>query len=1370
MSPETMAWIGSMWPYLLAGLLVLTAVVLFIVTHILRRESQAAPPSVAPAAGDAPAEAPESAAAAADYLPASFAQSLNFLRQSTGAPDYRYRVPWTLVLGSPQSGVSTLLASAGPNLAIEGTGEVGAPSGVEWRFLEQGLLLGVPGNFFFSDSGRAKDDKGWQRLMELLISHRARRPLDGMVLAIPAADLWGPAALDEPHLSARAAVFCEHLAQAQKMLGFTFPVYVAVTKCDEIPGFQAFCSELPANTHDQIFGWSSPYNLEATFNADWVAEAFNTIGRDLQRLQSEILVGRTGLARPDEVFLFPQTFGRLAAPLRIYLERLFRESAYREAFRFRGIYFSGDLSVPGEGPPPLVIPEAKGALRDWSKDDDLPPAVTAAPAPPRRKSAFVRALFEHKVFPESGLAQPLSKVFLSRNRTVLAIQAASLVLALVLGIGTTLAYRRLAEDRDRVVPMLQQMQRMDEALPSERHALLRAMAPVGPVRFKSSFMPTSLWSGVDDSITEVMTYACNRWVLTNLRASLEAKVEKLLTDQELILEKAAAQERARNQQGTSRDEIDGARTSIEALQEYRAILDFVAALKLLSDNRDIYEALRQPGVADREGGIRRLVQYLYALPLGEVAPNGHLDLALKAAHGAPFEVSDQAREQAATLLRRLTVSLFDEWFGRSLLLDDTEVVKEKMSRLEQARTASYDDLQEALYSLKQLESDLNNPGFLWVGSDRLDVTGPLRRILIEPRSSARLFIRDDAAEATRTQGEEQLRRLRKRLADQRTTITGAVLEVKDTVRLSRETQLLEEALQNALMLRFMSMKPQRDISTKLVPKTRLIWRMEPLQEALRLHDIYDRFSQEGLRDSPDRLRSLLERVAISRLNLNARDLIAQSQEFQPSDERPESEDETLAEVTSFRESSEAINQLGNRFKKLRLTDAQNRLNSIRVAQAYNLLATLERRLQEEDPYEAQGVNFGWWDGKGSVSLRKYEVRNPIELNEYLASQRDRLKNLAEQAEPVVEFLRKGRAPGEPPNPLAGKWQQIVADFKQYDGKKPGASISALEEFILNEMDKITPETSCATAVPIRDTRDPRMDYFQQIRSTMRKAVYERCLSLGSENVYAAYTVIADQFNRTLAKQFPFAPLSADRTQPEAAPEAIAEFYRLLDQTGKTARATLEKSTRFESSRAPALQFLDQMDRLRPLVVPASPEAEKEPPLTLDVVPAFRANQALEVAGNQIIEWTLQMGGQIFRQQEPEHPGRWRTGNPIRLSLRWANDSPSLPVADSRQPNLRLSGRGVIFEHTNRWALYSFLKRHEAPASDAVRANDPKPYLLRLNIRTAPDPKWAKPEDDRAASNATVFLYFRVYLPGTKVPLTLPVFPEQAPSLKPPSAP
>ena len=1371
MSPDTLAQISAWWPYWLAGCLVVAGLVMVLVVYVLRAGSQAPPPAVVPGAAAPAGGSPPPPASTS--LDASFSSSLGFLQRSTGGPDYRYRVPWTLVMGAPGSGISTLMAGSGPDLAQEGLRErPPSASGVEWRFLDQGVLLGVPGNFFFSDRGQPRDEHGWDRLLTLLLNKRPRRPLDGVVLAIPATDLTGPTALDEAELAARAAIFCDRLAQAQKTLGFTFPVYVMVTKCDEIPGFQAFAQELPASSRDQMFGWSSPYNLEAAFNADWVDEAFGVLGKDLQRLQSEIFVERPALTRPDEVFLFPESFGRLAEPLRLYLERLFRESAYREAFRFRGLYFCGDIAGATAMPPALVAPVAPG-LRDWSLDD-APPAPVAAVPVVNRRAGFVRALFEYKVFPEGGIAQPVSKVFLTRNRMVLAIQLTSIVLALVLGLGTTLAYRRLSADRDRVVPMLQQMLRMPQTRESERHNLLLAMTPVGPVEFRSIFMPTSLFSGVDESITTAMTMACNQWVLTNLRSSLEKKMQSVFEKRTLQLDETEALARARSRKKAEPEEPEAApNTSLEGLAEYRALAEYIADLKALKENRDIYEGLRQPGVADREGSIRKLAQYLYSAPLGDVAPNGHLDRALKAAHGDAFDISPESLERGSKLMERLVAGLFDQWFNNSLLLKDTATLKSRIGELEQSRSAGYEDLREALDAIKQLHSDLNNPGFLWVGSDKLDLTGPLRRVIAEPINSAKPFLRPEVLDYARSPGDEHVRMLRTRLADERTGMTGPVLDLKDGVSLSSGTRALELALENTMNLRFMSLTPTRTIRTTLDRSTRLIWRVEPLQEALRLQDIYNRFVSEGLRDAPERLRSVLARVALSRMNLNAQDLIAQAQDFQPrplTKERAESEDETLPEVASFRDAVEPLVQLANRFRQLGLTDGQNRVIGISVLQAFNLLAILDRRLNEEDPYAAKEGNFGWWNGKGSVSLAAYEVRNPLELGEYLTTQRDRLKFLEQQAEPLVQFLNTwSPTRSEAQNRLVTRWQRIVADFRQYDGKKPGASLTALEEFILNEMDKITPETSCQAGAAAKDGRDPRQDYFQQIRSSLRKAIYERCLSLGSEAVYQTYTEIADLFNRTMAGNFPFAPLAPDKTQPEVTPEAIAEFYKLLDQTGKTARATLKESARFGVSRDRALQFLDQMEQLRPLVLPTGPEAEKEPPLTLDLVPAFRAFQAGESGGNQIIEWTLQAGGQIFRQHEPEHPGRWRNGNPIRLSLRWANDSPVLPVADSRQPNLRLGGRGVIFEYTNRWALFSFLRRHEAPASDIVKANDPKPYLLRFNVRTAPDPKWAGGTANRVDSSATVFMFFRVYTPGGKAALAIPPFPVRAPSLERPVA-
>jgi type VI secretion system protein ImpL len=267
----------------------------------------------------------------------------------------------------------------------------------------------------------------------------------------------------------------------------------------------------------------------------------------------------------------------------------------------------------------------------------------------------------------------------------------------------------------------------------------------------------------------------------------------------------------------------------------------------------------------------------------------------------------------------------------------------------------------------------------------------------------------------------------------------------------------------------------------------------------------------------------------------------------------------------------------------------------------------------------------------------------------------------------------------------------------------------------------------------------------------------------ASTVCASYTRIADAFNRALAGQYPFAPLAAARTQQEVSPDDVTAFYKVFDANSAAALASLDDETRFGGVAPQARQFLAQLNNLRPLVVFTTPETEKELPFTFDVFPRFRVNRTNESGGNQIIEWTLTVGGQVFTQRDPEHAGRWRPGNPIRLSLRWANDSMYAPVADG-QPNLVIRGRNALFEFTNRWALISFLQRLQAMPSELVQSGDSQPYTLRLRVKTALDTKWATTESSPAEGSSTVYLNVRILPAGGKNAVALPVIPAAAPSL------
>jgi type VI secretion system protein ImpL len=1374
MSLDFLSQIGSIWLFIaLAIVLVIVLILVFRSGMVKSAADRAAggpakpkddekdgakPPSKSP-------EDPESRSPGWQSATASFARTMAFLKATVTGGDYRYQIPWFLVIGDPGSGKSALLAQTGVNLAPEeGSGEATSKSPLEWRFLDKGILLGVAGNYFAATREQLRDEHGWSRLLRLLQNNRPRRPIDGIVLTIAAADLVGPTALEEAELGNRAARMADLLAQAQRTLGFSFPVYVVVTKCDEIDGYASFCRELPERSKNEIFGWSTPYNVDATFTAEWVAEAFDSITLDMRRLQSEIFVEKSEMPHPEDVFLFPEELARMRVPARVYLDRLFRETAYRESFRFRGIYFTGDVSekpvsefslnAPHSNSRALIPSESQMGPGGWM--GEMAPSRSSAKARAvARMPVFLTDLVERKIFPEAGLCQPLSKLFLARSRSVLLVQLLAAILSLILLLGTVFSYRRLSNDRGKLVTMLLQMLKMPSTPENERNNILADMAPAGNASFHSVFLPTSYLSSLDASITKVMVYAVDQWVLTNMRGSLAKRANDIL-NQPL----SPPVTKGRDNPGDD----DQAPTSVETTADYQQIDHFISDLTALQENAEVYDLLRQRGRIEDFDKIRTLLQYLYGRTVQDIQSDGHLALALHEASGPPFVITDPMKARAADVMKTLVTRMFDKWYGASLLLADADTLREKIGQLEQGRSATYTDLKDLLDVIKQTESDFGSPAFQWAGSNSLDLTGPFRRVIYDPINTRHNpFLSADVLDFATRLGEDHLRQLHVQLSGERSGMTGPILEVREPISLSPGVRQLQLALENALNLRFMSMNGSRTIRTRFDENTRLIWRLDPVQDSVRLYEIYKRFTDEGLLGTPPRLHDTLARVALDQLKRNAEDLIAQAQDFSPRSPTL-SDDQTLPEVAAFRDVAQPLRSLAESMKQLGVIPFYNAVTQTLTLESFNLLSVLDRNLIEEDPYTAKGGNFGWWNGNPGLSLAAYEVHNTGELQDYMTAVHDRIKGLVSQAEPMLQILSASTATrGEAQSKLISKWQRLVADFKQMEGKKPGASIPALESFILNDLDKITPATNCVAPLAPAETADQALDFFLQIRDKMKTSVIERCRTLSSEGVFKTYGEISDLFNAKLAGNFPFGPIPKDKNTPEASPEAINEFFRLYDRNANLARGTLKENTRFGDAGAIALQFLDQMEAIRPFVE-FEGDSSKEPPFTLEFTPHFRVNQGNESVANEIIEWNMQVGGTIFRQNEPEHGARWRPGNPVRLSLRWAADSVYQPAADA-QPNLRLRGRTIFFEYLNRWSLLAFIMRQQAVPSDLGQGVDTRPYTLKFRVKTVRDPKWTSSTTEVAGMPATAFMKGTISLPGTKNVLYLPYFPVKAPRLE-----
>ncbi len=167
-----------------------------------------------------------------------FLRAMELLRQRLDTVNYKYHLPWFLLIGASNSGKSTLMDRSEITLPL-GKPDFGLEEhnpGIRWWFLNKSVILDVRGDFLIEKRGIKADEKGWRTILSLLDRYRMRRPIDGIILTIPATELYGREKLSAEEISDRAKFLAQKLIATQNLIGLRLPVYIVITKSDVIPG------------------------------------------------------------------------------------------------------------------------------------------------------------------------------------------------------------------------------------------------------------------------------------------------------------------------------------------------------------------------------------------------------------------------------------------------------------------------------------------------------------------------------------------------------------------------------------------------------------------------------------------------------------------------------------------------------------------------------------------------------------------------------------------------------------------------------------------------------------------------------------------------------------------------------------------------------------------------------------------------------------------------------------------------------------------------------------------------------------------------------------------------------------------------------
>ena len=256
--------------------------------------------------------------------------SINLLRSSKKGN----KLPWFLVLGGADSGKTTAIKYAKLNTPFSLSQNIGisATKNCDWWFFDKSIILDTSSRYI-DLINEDKDSAEWKELLHCFGKYNGRKPLNGIVVAISAKSLLSN---DYTSLREEGQVLRRRIDNLIKVCWAKFPIYIMITKMDEIYGFSDTFLKFSESETQQAAGYINLDNHD--FNK--VVDNFmNLITNKIRDIRSD-LINKVDSSPKAGLLIFPQEFAALRRGLEEFSKALFENNPYQENIGLRGIYFS----------------------------------------------------------------------------------------------------------------------------------------------------------------------------------------------------------------------------------------------------------------------------------------------------------------------------------------------------------------------------------------------------------------------------------------------------------------------------------------------------------------------------------------------------------------------------------------------------------------------------------------------------------------------------------------------------------------------------------------------------------------------------------------------------------------------------------------------------------------------------------------------------------------------------------------------------------------------------------------------------------------------------------------------------------------------
>ena len=307
---------------------------------------------------------------------------------------WRNDLPWYLLLGPQGSGKTSLLDFSGLDFPLNRgdnqrlTKDVSGTRYADWYFADHAVLIDTAGRYL-TQPDASVDGEAWGTLMDLLRRRRAR-PLNGVLINVPVEQFLQSSELA---LEALARQSRQRLQEIHRRLGADVPVYLILSKADQILGFEEFFDQLSREESDQVLG--------ASFRKEQVGTDVNVVRGEfeelLRRLNSQVILRmhqERDTQRRGRILDFPHQLGQIGERLCLFIELAFSGNRYQRASQLRGFYLTSAPQLQAG-----LDPTTSGIGRNLGLSSSALPTFRSG------RARFINHVLSRVIFPEADLAR-----------------------------------------------------------------------------------------------------------------------------------------------------------------------------------------------------------------------------------------------------------------------------------------------------------------------------------------------------------------------------------------------------------------------------------------------------------------------------------------------------------------------------------------------------------------------------------------------------------------------------------------------------------------------------------------------------------------------------------------------------------------------------------------------------------------------------------------------------------------------------------------------------------------------------------------------------------------------------------------------------